>query len=119
MPRAQLSAPGRIVDFFRTSDLQNATLVLDLCKDAVRERLTRSQKAKDKAQESRQTVGGPAPAAPVAQAGPKKVAKKKAKAKARKSATPRSAVTAPSVGVEEEPPLPLDEMAEDAELQPV
>ena len=49
MPRSAISPAGRIVNFFRTADLDSATLILGLCKDAVAERQQRSVDAKARA----------------------------------------------------------------------
>lgn len=123
MPRPQMSEIGKIVQFFRTQELGSATMILDLCKDAVRERLQRSASAKTRAKEP------PAPAAAAsatastspALAPVKTAAKKKAKAKAKaalKMKPPRAAVSAPPAVHEEEPLLPGVDM-EVGDLQPV
>lgn len=49
MPRASVSPSGRILAFFRSADLPVARLVLDLARDAVREREQRSAEAKGRA----------------------------------------------------------------------
>lgn len=46
MPRSETSAAGRILAFFRSTDLPQALLVFDLVKDTVRERQQRSAEAK-------------------------------------------------------------------------
>lgn len=128
MPRPQMSEIGKIVQFFRTKDLDSASMILDLCKDAVRERLQRSASAKTRAKEP-PPLAGVSPAGVSASAGPapvKPAAKKKAKAKAKATkATPAkakpAAPQAPPAIHEEEPLLPGVDDVEDrvGDLQPV
>lgn len=54
MPRAEQSKAAQIVNFFRTSQIDVAGMVLGLCQDAVRERKQRSADAK-----ARATAGPP------------------------------------------------------------
>lgn len=49
MARTPKSPVAGIVNFFRSAELHAVSLVLDLCKDAVRERQTKSAKAKARA----------------------------------------------------------------------
>ena len=66
MPRAAQSAASNIINFFRKEDLVVASLVFELCKSALGERLQKSAKAKVKQGESASTAAGAEPpAAPV------------------------------------------------------
>lgn len=84
MPRAEQSKAAQIVNFFRTSQIDVAAMVLGLCQDAVRERKQKSADAK-----ARATTGATAAAA---DAGGKKAGKKRA---ARKRKAPVGPTIAP------------------------
>ena len=100
MPRAEQSSAGRIVNFFRTSTLEQATLVLDIVKDVMRDRKQKSSDAKARAS---------APAAPAPATAATK-SKKKAAPKRRKKAPKKPTVV----------PLPLgDQGAGEAGDAPV
>lgn len=111
MPRPQISTAGRIVEFFKTSPLETADLVLGLCKDEVSTRQQKSRDAKARA------------AAPASVAGPAAVATKKAKgAKKVKAAVKKShhkkkpapAVEPGSGGHSIQPPALISEAADEA-----
>lgn len=95
MPRAQQSPAGRIVEFFRTSPLETAELVLGLCRDAVSARRQKSTKAKARATKPAESTSTATPAA-----APRKAKAKPAK-KTRKARTRRSSAV-------NEPPLPME-----------
>lgn len=121
MPRVQQSAATSIVKFFQTSSLETAQTVLDLAKDAVRERLKKSADAKARAKTGkpqpsaspsalaadRHTLAAAAPVKKAKKAKPAKAAKvaKAAKAKARKAQTgslPLGRVGGPAVRADDE-----------------
>jgi len=61
MPKAELSAPGRIMNFFNTAPLETADLVLQLARDAV---LARKRATAAAAAQSTATVVAKPAAAP-------------------------------------------------------
>lgn len=87
MPKAQTSPAGRIIAFFRTTELDTARLVYGLCGDALRERTQKSEKAKDKAAKAKATPT-PAAASAAAPARKAKTAKKKSHHKKRTPVQP-------------------------------
>lgn len=92
MPRVTQSQATAIVNYFRSVPLETAELVLDLAKDAVRERQHRSSAAKQRAKSGEANQPQPAAAAPIAASNgaTKKVSKAKAKAKKGKKKGPRA-----------------------------
>lgn len=102
MPRANKSVAGTVVEFFRTTPLESADLILGLCQDAVRERKAKSSAAKARSLEA---VGG---AGASAGAGPKAAVPARKKRKARK-AKRADAGAATGVADAGEPGLPLVE----------
>ena len=107
MPRSTQSPAAKILNYFRTADLSVAAEILGLAQDAVRERKSKSDKARRVARKG--SKPGPAlaaatPLAPVASAAPKKVVKAKPAKKAKAKKAKRQAAPA----AEQEPPLPLE-----------
>ena len=98
MPRAQAIRPKDLITFFRTSSLDAADIMLDLCKAEVQARQQKSADAKAKAAE---TTG-----ATIANLGKTKKAKPAKKAKAPKAAGPTVVVppAAPPTAPETEQP---------------
>lgn len=107
MPKNQISPAGRIVEFFKTTPLETADLVLGLCKDEVntRKQKSRDAKARAAAPAGETATGASAAAAPAKKAKASKKAKgpKKSHHKKKHPAPPASAV---------EPGLPLDALSD-------
>lgn len=94
MPRSARSPAAAILSFFRKAPMENAELVLDLCRDALRERkehgatirAAQERAGKQKVRKRKQTTTAAAAqtAAPVARRkpGPKKGSKRKPRQKA-------------------------------------
>lgn len=101
MPRSETSAAGRVVAFFRSTELPIAELVLGMCQDAVRERKQKSEKARARATAVPASLGTLA-VPPTAG----KVKAKKAKAKKSHKKKPPAGVPAASAA---EPGLPMDD----------
>lgn len=80
MPKATQSAAGRIVNYFRGTKLEDASLVFDIVKDVMRERRQKSTDAKARAVTPPTTANSAADK-------PKKV-KAKGKKKAKKAPAP-------------------------------
>lgn len=84
MPRIERSKESAIVEFFRTADLTIAVVVMGLCKDALKERTTKSDEAKARAAEFKAKQEREAKKVAAAPAAGKVVsAKAKTKAKAK------------------------------------
>jgi hypothetical protein len=63
MPKAQVLTPARVIDYFKTANLETADLVLGLVTNEVRGRKQKSQDAKQAQKKAKATKGGaPAPA---------------------------------------------------------
>lgn len=107
MPRSERTQEAKILDFFRSTDLPIAGLVLGLCKDVVGERLKKSKEARER-QLHRDPPPTEAHAAAVTLARVKVAKVKKAKTtKAKKHKGPR-AMQAAAPRAETEPALPLE-----------
>lgn len=97
MPRAQQSKEGAILAFFQSAPLEVATLVMNLAKDALRERQRRSVEAKARAHAS--ATQAPAPKAKAKAAPAKKAAPPVKKRKRVRVRPPRAqAATAHDTG---------------------
>lgn len=81
MPRSQQSKEAAIIAFFRTAPMEVASVVLGLCREALKERTTRSVEARERALAAQKK----------AVAAPQVVDKRtKPKAKAKAKAKPRT-----------------------------
>lgn len=63
MPKATPLTPARVIDYFKTSNLETAELVLSLVTAEVRGRKQKSQDAKAAQKKAKGKAGAPAPAA--------------------------------------------------------
>lgn len=111
MPKATQSQAGRIVSYFRTTALEQAQTVFDICKDVMRERAGKSSAARARTAQG-STPGGPAQATAA-----EKAPKVKAKAVKRKKAKGPKPVPAPTP-VQPSLPDPASEAGEAGDLQP-
>lgn len=128
MPRANTSKAGSIVEFFRTSPMEIALLVMGMAKDAINARQAQVNKIREGQKKGKKKPGpkpGPKPAAP-APAAPAAEPLTPAKAKKKKPGPPKGTKASkarhtPPPPLEDSDALPLGDAAdltEGSELPP-